>query len=257
MSKNFLKMCLLCAAIGSANGAFAYSGGFVNYQSVDVSVYLQGGNKVDPEATVAPILESFGDYTFGDLYTYAIFQESLRSNYDGPSSTYYFKLVPRLSAGKLLGRDLSFGPFKDISFAQWISKTKGYGYNYFPGIGIDWQASWIDWLRTMYYWERNPGLGWNDRRVHVDYGIPIKTGVGDFRIVGTLDHTFGLNGQAITTDFKPELHYDLGKAMGRAGGHLWVGAVVDVVRNKYKIESSDYYKTNQVSYGVLLRYSFN
>lgn len=257
MSKTFLKMCLLLAAIGSAKETFAYSGGFVNYQSVDVSLYLQGGNKVDPETALSPILESFGDYSFGDLYTYAILEKSLQSGYSGPSTTYYFKLVPRLSMGKLLGKDLSFGPFKDISFAQWISKTKDQGYNYFPGIGIDWQVAGFSWLRSMYYWEHNPGLGWNDRRVHVDYGLPFTTSMGDFRIVGTLDHTLGLNNQAITTDFKPELHYDLGKAMGQPGGHLWIGAVLDLVKNKYKIESSDYFKTNQSSYGVLLRYSFN
>jgi hypothetical protein len=45
--------------------------------------------------------------------------------------------------------------------------------------------------------------------------------------------------------------------MGQPGGHLWIGAVLDLVKNKYKIESSDYFKTNQSSYGVLLRYSFN
>lgn len=257
MSKNILNLFLLLAAIGFTNGASAYAGEFVYYQAVDVSVYLQGGNKVDPKNTIAPILESFGDYAIGDLYTYAILQKSLQSDYSGPSTTYYYKLVPRLSMGKLLGKDLSVGPLKDISFAQWISKTKDMGYSYFPGIGLDWQASWISWLRTMYYWERNPGQGWNDRRVHVDYGIPIPTRMGDFRIVGTFDHTFGLNDQAVTTDFKPELHYDLGKALGQPGGHLWVGVVVDLIKNKYKIQSSEHFKTNQASYGVLLRYSFN
>ncbi|AXF12924.1 hypothetical protein CUJ91_33795 (plasmid) [Paraburkholderia graminis] len=257
MFKKIIATCLLLAAIGSSQAVFAYSGGFVNYQSFDVSGYLQGGNKVDPKTTFSPIIESFGDYSFGDLYTYAIFETSLQDNYTGDPTTYYYKLVPRLSLGKLLGKDISFGPFKDITFAQWISKTEHYGYNYFPGVGIDWQASWIGWLRTIYYWERNPGQGWNDRRIHIDYGFPFSTKLGDFRIVGTFDHTFGLHGQAKTTDLKPELHYDLGKALGQPGGHLWAGIVLDPIKNKYKIQSTEYYPTNQFSYGVLVRYSFN
>ncbi|MET3228294.1 UNVERIFIED_ORG: nucleoside-specific outer membrane channel protein Tsx [Burkholderia sp. 1263] len=257
MFKTIATACLLLAAIGSSQSVFAYSGGFVNYQSFDVSGYLQGGNKVDPKTTFSPIFESFGDYRFGDLYTYSIFETSLQNDYAGGATTYYYKLVPRLSLGKLLGKDISLGPFKDITFAQWISKTEHRGYNYFPGIGIDWQAPWIGWLRTIYYWERNPGLGWNDRRLHIDYGFPFSTKLGDFRIVGTFDHTFGLHGQAETTDFKPELHYDLGKELGQPGGHLWLGIVLNPIRNKYKIQSTEYFPTDQFSYGALIRYSFN
>jgi len=255
MKKIYLYLILIMAML--PNASFAYSGGVVNYQSFDISGYLQTNNRVDPKTTFSPILESFGDYSFGDLYTYAIFETSLQNNGDGAATIWYYKFVPRLSLGKIIGKDLSFGPFKDLSFAQWIARTEHGNYNYFPGVAIDWQASWIGWLRTIYYWEHNSGEGWNDRRIHVDYGFPFSTRFGDFRIVGTFDHTFGLHGQAKTTDFKPELHYDLGKELGRPAGHLWVGIVLDPIKNKYKIQNTAYYPTNQFSYGALVRYSFN
>jgi len=38
---------------------------------------------------------------------------------------------------------------------------------------------------------------------------------------------------------------------------LWVGIVLDPIKNKYKIQNTAYYPTNQFSYGALVRYSFN
>jgi len=230
---------------------------FVNFQMFDTSLYVQAGNKVDPEKTVSPIFEAFGDYSIGDMYVYGIWQNALESSHrQGNASTYYYKFVPRLSMGKIFGKDLSFGALKDISFAQWISRAKGFDHEYMPGIGLDWNVPGFTWLRSMFYFEHNRELGWNDRRIHIDYGYPFSTRWGDFRIVGTFDRTFGGKGQAVVTDFKPEIHYDLGRALGHAPGHLWAGVVVNVVKNKYKIKDSEFFPTNQVSYGALIRYSF-
>jgi len=241
---------LLCTAFS------AHAGDFVNYQSFDASLYVQGGNKVDPQDTISPIFEAFGDYSIGDMYVYSIWQNALNHNYQGTGSTYYYKFVPRLSMSKIFNTDLSYGIFKDISFAQWIDRTQGYDYQYMPGIGLDWNVPGFAWLRSMYYFEHNEQLGWNDRRLHIDYGYPFSTKWGDFRIVGTFDQTFGGSGQAKTTDFKPELHYDLGKALGQKPGHLWTGLIIEPIKNKYKIQSTRYYDTDQASYGVSIRYSF-
>ncbi|MGO3619566.1 MAG: outer membrane protein OmpK [Pseudomonas helleri] len=247
-------MAMACTALASSYQAQA--GDFVNFQMFDASLYAQAGNEIDPEKTISPIFEAFGDYSIGDMYVYSIWQNAMEPNQQGTSSTYYYKFVPRLSFGKILGKDLSFGPLKDISFAQWISRTKGYHHEYMPGLGLDWDVPGFSWLRTMYYFEHNEQQGWNDRRIHIDYGYPFSTRYGDFRVVGTFDHTFGGRGQAKVTDFKPELHYDLGKAFGQAPGHLWTGIVLNPIKNKYKIEDSDDFPTNQVSYGALIRYSF-
>ncbi len=247
----------LAATLMMIWGSAAQAADFVNFQSFDTSVYVQAGNKIDPEKTISPIFEAFGDYSIGDMYVYSIWQNALESDHrQGVSSTYYYKFVPRLSMGKIFDTDLSFGPLKDISFAQWISRTKGYDTEYMPGIGLDWNVPGFTWLRSMFYFEHNKQMGWNDRRIHIDYGYPFSTRWGDFRIVGTFDQTLGGDGQAKVTDFKPELHYDLGRALGQAPGHLWTGIVINYVKNKYKIKDTPYFSTNQVSYGTFIRYSF-
>ncbi|KGM28540.1 hypothetical protein C6H64_05380 [Photorhabdus luminescens] len=244
-------MLLLLSAINQAQ-----AGHFVNFQSIDTSLYMQFENRVDPQKTISPILEAFGDYSIGDMYVYSIWQNSLQSDYQGDKSTYYYKVVPRVSLSKVTGNDISFGPVKDILFTQWIAKTKGIDYDYFPGISIDWQASWISWLRTIFYFENNAKGSWNDQRIHIDYGIPFNNSLGDFRVVGTFDYTLGLHGQPETIDFKPELHYDLGKLLGHQSGHLWTGIVLNPIKNKYKIRDTPYYRTDQFSYGIFIRYSF-
>ncbi|MGJ0577277.1 outer membrane protein OmpK [Xenorhabdus bovienii] len=234
----------------------AQASNFVNFQSIDTSLYLQSENKVAPQKTISPIVEAFGDYKIGDMYVYSIWQNSLQHDYQGDKSTYYYKFVPRLSASKITRYDLSYGPLKDVLFAQWIAKTKNVKYDYFPGISLDWQVPGFSWLRTLFYFENNAKGNWNDQRIHIDYAIPFNNQLGDFRIVGTLDYTLGLHDNPEMLEFKPELHYDLGKKLGYQSGHLWTGLVLNTTKNKYKIKDTLYYRTNQFSYGVFIRYSF-
>ncbi|CCW32564.1 conserved exported hypothetical protein [Xenorhabdus nematophila F1] len=229
---------------------------FVNFQSIDTSLYFQSENQVDPKKTISPIVEAFGDYKIGDMYVYSIWQNSLQHDYKGDKSTYYYKFVPRLSASKITGHDLSYGPLKDVLFAQWIAKTKNMKYDYFPGISFDWQVDNFSWLRTIFYFENNAKGSWNDQRIHIDYGIPFNNPLGDFRIVGTFDYTLGLRDNPEMLEFKPELHYDLGKKLGYQSGHLWTGIVVNLGKNKYKIKNTPDFRTNQFSYGIFIRYSF-
>ncbi|CDG20164.1 conserved exported protein of unknown function [Xenorhabdus poinarii G6] len=234
----------------------AHASQFVNFQSLDTSLYTQFENNVDPQKTISPIVEAFGDYKIGDLYVYSIWQNALQHDDRGDKSTYYYKWVPRLSASKITGYDLAYGPFKDVLFAQWIAKTKNVKPDYFPGISLDWQVDGFSWLRTIFYFENNANGHWNDQRIHIDYGLPFSNQLGDFRIVGTFDYTLGSGDNPEMIDFKPELHYDLGKQLGYQPGHLWTGVVVNPVKNKYKIKDTSDFHTNQFSYGVFIRYSF-
>lgn len=235
----------------------AYASPFVNYQSVDTSLYAFSGNRVDPYKTVSPVVEAWGDYSIGDMYVYGIWQRSLQGDYAGDTSTWYYKAVPRLSLSKNMDKDISFGIFKDASAALWVSRTKGDGFSYFPGLAVDWNIPGFSWLRTIYYFENNYQKGWDDRRLHIDYGYPFSTSSGDFRLVGTFDMTFGQGSNPVMIDVKPELHYDLGKALGYKPGHFWVGMVIEQIKNKYKIEDSSYFRTDQLSYGLMVRYSFS
>lgn len=253
ISSNSINLLLITLLILTNN---VQASSFINFQSIDTSFYLQLENKIDPQKTISPIVEAFGDYKIGDMYVYSIWQNSLQHGYQGDKSTYYYKFVPRLSVSKMTGYDLSYGAFKDLLFAQWIAKTKNENYDYFSGVSLDWQVPWFSWLRTLFYFENNAKGNWNDQRIHIDYGIPFNNQLGNFRIVGTLDYTLGLHDNPEMLEFKPELHYDLGKELGYQSGHLWTGIVLNITKNKYKIKDTPYYRTNQFSYGVFIRYSF-
>ncbi|MDH1866522.1 hypothetical protein N5D83_06785 [Pseudomonas chengduensis] len=238
---------------------------FVNFQSVDVSLYAFNDNKLAPETTVSPIVEAFGDYSIGDMYVYSILETNASDRSD---NTYYYKFVPRLSFSKIFNKDISSGIFKDVALAQWIAKTEGVdGIDYYVGLAIDWNLpfdGW-SWFRTIFYRENSAysdgtfTKGWDGSRLHIDFGIPFTTSLGDFRIVGTFDQTFN---DVKVTDFKPELHYDLGKALGNAPGHLWTGIVVNPIRNKYGVKdgapswTGGVADSNQMAYGAFIRYSF-
>lgn len=269
MRKKLRNTVLTLTFAGMAAASGAVNAGFVNFQSIDFSLYNFNDNKLAPETTVSPIIEAFGDYSIGDMYVYSILENNAGDdNWSGKDQTYYYKFVPRLSYSKIFNQDISHGIFRDVALAQWIAKTQDVeNIDYYAGIALDWNlpVQGFSWFRTIFYRENsaysdgNFSKGWDGSRIHIDYGIPFSTSVGDFRIVGTFDHTFN---DVRVTDFKPELHYDLGKAVGNAAGHLWTGIVINPIRNKYGVKDGAVSWTggeadsNQFAYGAFIRYSF-
>ncbi|MBK4714112.1 MULTISPECIES: hypothetical protein [Tenebrionibacter/Tenebrionicola group] len=254
----FFSYCLyVIFLMAFTEAAGAASRPFVNFQSLDGSLYFFDHNRVDPRRTFSTAVDAWGDYSIGDLYAYGTWQTALNNDYQGAKSSYYYKFIPRLSLGKNIDKDISWGIFKVTSLALWVSRTRGQGASYFPGLAMDWQLPGLDWFRTIYYFEHNDKKGWNDQRLHLDFGSVFSTDIGDFRIAGTYDMTFGQGRNPVMIDFKPELHYDLGKSLGYAPRHLWIGAVINPVKNKYKIQDTPAFRTNQFRYGFMVRYSFS
>ena len=269
VAEKLKKSAIALTTAGAAMTCSYANADFVNFQSFDVSLYNFNDNKMSPETTVSPIVEAFGDYSIGDMYVYSILENNAGDDdWTGKDQTYYYKFVPRLSYSKIFNQDISHGVFKDIAFAQWVAKTQDVdSVDYYAGIALDWNlpVNGFSWFRTIFYRENSAysdgvvSEGWDGSRIHIDYGIPFSTSIGDFRIVGTFDHTFN---DVRVTDFKPELHYDLGKALGNDAGHLWTGLVINPIRNKYGAKdgavgwTGGVTDSNQEAWGAFIRYSF-
>ena len=56
--------------------------------------------------------------------------------------------------------------------------------------------------------------------------------------------------------FNPQVKYDLGKALNWGAKQLYVGLEYDYWKNKYGIEDSGSFKTNQDTASLLVKYHF-
>lgn len=225
--------------------------------------------KVNPPLQHTFTFEHVSGWTWGDVF---LFVDQI--NYNGQKdpglgrNSYYGEFSPRLSLGKLSGRNLAFGPIKDILVAATYEFGEGDTEAYLLGPGFDLDIPGFDFFQVNIYYRkpdghRVPGGAW---QITPTWAYTLPVGNSDILIDGFIDWVIN-NRLASTREpgqvnyhanlhINPQIKYDLGKALGHAPKHLYVGIEYDYWSDKYGIRDSRVFRTNQNTASALLKYHF-
>ena len=228
--------------------------------------YLNGIDfKVDPPKQQTVTFEHASGWSFGDLF---IFVDGIKYNTEatngaGDGHTFYGEISPRLSLGKISGADLSFGPIKDVLLAATYEFGEDDVDSYLLGPAVDLNIPGFDYFQLNFYQRfpegNRPGKGvWQITPVW-SYTLPL--GNSDVLIDGYMDWVVDNDQNSRGTyhanlHFNPQVKYDLGKALNWGAKQLYVGIEYDYWKNKYGIEDSGSFKTNQDTASLLVKYHF-
>jgi nucleoside-specific outer membrane channel protein Tsx len=165
------------------------------------------------------------------------------SNPASKGTSYYAEFSPRLSLGKISGKNLSFGIVKDVLLAGTLemgeglrAKLIGVGLALdlpkfaFADINLYYRKSERDWLVE----QTDAGA-----QVTVDWLLPFAVGGQKFAFEGFVDYAWGEKGgsapKANNLIAGPRLLVDVGNWVG-APGTLQLGIEYQIWRNKFGIE---------------------
>lgn len=236
-----------------ASGALA--GDVLQWQDNSLS-YLYGDNfEVDPGSQQTLTFEHVSGWNFGDVFAFVDgISFNGEDNSAGDSHTYYAEIAPRLSAGKLSGKDLSFGIVKDVLLATCYEIGDNDLKNYLVGPGFDLNIPGFDFFQVNCYrvWNESDESSFQITPVwKITQPVAITTIVFD----GYIDWEFG-NGRN-NFHFNPQLTVDLGVYFGMDAGKLYAGAEYDYWTDKYAIDDGEYgLDTNQSAISALVKYHF-
>lgn len=230
--------------------------------------YLYGKDfRVDPRIQQTVTFEHASSWTWGDLFLFvdSIWFNGATNASDGHQG-FYGEISPRLSFGKLSGRDLSFGPVTDVLLATTLEYDQNDGRgtgrdqrNYLVGPGFDLKVPGFDYFQLNLYYRKPdggsaPSGAWQLTPVWA-YTLPV--GNSDLLIDGYLDWVMNNKGSYhANLHFNPQVKYDLGKAMGYGAKHLYVGTEYDYWSDKYGIKDSEGFRTDQSVFSFLVKYQF-
>ncbi|GGK00094.1 outer membrane protein OmpK [Pseudomonas matsuisoli] len=257
---------LFCAATAHAESPLIWQDNSLTY--------LYGKDfKVNPAIQQTLTFEHASAWNWGDLF---IFVDWI--NYNGESDsnlgkeTYYGEFTPRLSFGKLSGKDLSFGPIKDVLLAGTYERGENRNRNYLLGPGLDIDVPGFDYFQINLYYRKPDGITQQPSgqwQVTPVWGITLPVGNSDLLIDGYMDWVVNSKGSEARGDrlernlhFNPQIKYDLGKSLGYEAKHLYVGAEYDYWSNKYGIKDGGFVsenfvgKTDQNTASLLVKYHF-
>ncbi|SEQ73695.1 Nucleoside-specific outer membrane channel protein Tsx [Solimonas aquatica] len=197
----------------------------------------------------------YGDNFFFVDITNADRQGKLGSNGSGGEfATYYGELSPRLSFGKITGKDLSFGIFKDFLFTATLEmptatvvQLGGATNNlllqneqtYLYGLATDLKLPGFAYFQVNLYRRDNQssavGAG---GQLTLVWGAPFSIGPAKMMFEGFFDYAFsesGLHDNIITA---PRLLVDAGDFFG-APGTVQVGCEWQIWRNQFGIKDEN------------------
>ncbi len=261
MKRTCTSLILSAALLGTGP---ACAGDLLQWQNNSLT-YLYGKNfTVNPQIQQTVTFEHADAWKYGDNFFFLdrIFYNGKPDQNLGPS-TYYGEFTPRLSMGKIFDRSFAFGPVKDVLLAMTYEFGEGDTNSYLFGPGFDLDVPGFDYFQLNFYQRHTDSKrpGSNIWQITPVWSYTLPVGSSDVLIDGYMDWVVDNDRNAsgvyhANLHFNPQIKYDLGKALHWGEKQLYVGIEYDYWKNKYGLENSRDFKTNQDTASLLIKYHF-
>jgi nucleoside-specific outer membrane channel protein Tsx len=235
---------------------------FINWSDNSLTLLPYGwGFAVDPDEQSTFTYEHVHDSRIGDLFMFVDFVEFHGAPNGADDNTWYGEISPRLSLGKVLGKDLSFAPFKDVLVAATYERGEDadVAEAALAGVGFDLEVgkSGLRYLQLNVYGrsELTKGTrnGFHDVQVTMVAARPFSVGKARFLADGYFDWVLGLGSEEWSYHLNPQVSVDLGN-LWNTPDKLFAGVELDFWWNKYQIPSSAAFDTNQSAVSLMFKY---
>ncbi len=243
---------LACAQANAAD--------LLQWQNNSLTVLYGDNFKVNPEKQQTLTFEHASGWSFGDVF---FFVDTIHYSdvSEGDDTTYYGEFSPRLSFGKLTGADLKAGPVTDVLLAATYEFGEGDIKNYLIGPGFDLAIPGFDYFQVnLYRRHTDSSVKGDDEglwQITPVWSYTLPVGNSDLVIDGFIDWVVGNeDNYRNNLHFNPQIKYDLGKALSLSAKQLYVGIEYDYWKNKYGIEDSPAFETDQNTASLLVKLHF-
>ncbi|AKV10046.1 membrane protein [Pseudomonas fluorescens NCIMB 11764] len=263
MKDKIIKACLLLSAavvapISQADGKLLWHQESISYQ-------YGKDFKVDPRRMQIITFEHTSAWEWGDFFFFIdnYWYPGAQTAYDGHHGM-YSEYSPRFSLSKITGNDYSWGIVKDVLVATAIewdnnrSSGRDDQVNYLVGPGFDLSLPGFDYFMLNFYYRKpEGGEGMGGWQVTPVWSYTVPVGKSNIVVDGYIDWVLGDKyGLKHNFHFNPQIKYDIGKAFWSTPSKIYVGIEYDYWSNKYGIENTSAYDTNQNVTSAIVKYYF-
>lgn len=210
--------------------------------------FLYGqGYKVSPDDGAIVTLEHASAWNWGDLFAFVDIAE-----FDNDHTDTYAEIKPRLSIGRMLGRDLTRGPVSDVLLAAEWHKGEGDVEAYNVGIGFDLDVPGARYFTLNVYSRNDRHIGGHTVLVNSAWAFPFEVGDWKFLIDGFVDWMDNEGSSHANLLFVPQVKLDVGNFFGRPGRY-YAGVEYSHWDHKFGIEDSSALDSDERVVQALIR----
>ena len=264
------------ATESAADGTEPSDSKFFLWTDTSISLLPYGqGFEVDPDEQSTFTIEHAHASRIGDMFMFVDFNQFHGT--PGDNSTWYGEIGPRLSFGKMLGKDLSHTffrkslfEFKDVLLAAQYERGEDadVAEAFLLGVGFDLDVrdagilgglGKFNYVQLNFYGsaEMTEGMesGFQDMQVTMVASYPFQLGRAQFLLDGYFDWVVGFGSRDWSYHLNPQLTMDVG-AFWSSPRKLYAGIEADFWWQKYQIPDSAGFDTDQAAVSLLLKYHF-
>lgn len=225
------------------------------WQSNNIYLLHGSGYEVDADKQTTLTLEHVSGWDKGDLY---FFIDITKHRDSSQSNSLYGEFSPRFSLGKITGADFAAGPVKDILIATTAEFGKGEVEGFLIGPGFDLNVPSFDYFSLNIY-KRFTDRGRDGETIQVTpvWGLSGIAWGSKLIFEGYIDWNINNDGNYHKNiHINPRLKYDLGKTLNIKEGLALFGIEYSYWKNKYGIENSSFFETNQNTFSLFISAQF-
>lgn len=205
--------------------------------------------------------EHVSGHSWGDIFMFADYLTS-----DADSDELYTEISPRLSLGKMSGREVSFGPVKDVLLASTLelgnfddpnhlTATGPHFTNKLAGVGVDLAVPGFSFVQANVYHRNNDDKADNEQLTLV-WALPFALAGADFLYDGFIDWSSASADAHPSMNFTSQLKWDLGAQWGQAKS-LYAGIEYVHWNDKFGIKDGTFgIDSDERNVNLLVKYHF-
>lgn len=247
LNKSLLAACLALACIPAAHAERYFSDSSITLLYSDDYQAFGRQKRTDTFFT----FENATGHNWGSTFFFVDRNQGHGKNQDSDDT--YGEFAPNLSLGWLTGKDLSFGPIKDLTLSGQYEFGGGTNANnYLLGFGLEWKVPGFQYFATRFYHVDNSETD-NDYQMTMVWGLPFELGPNRILFDGYIDWSSAADDHKSDFHFNPQLKLDLGHYFGKPHV-LYAGIEYSYWRNKYGL-SSDVMDTES-AVSALIKFHF-
>jgi len=212
--------------------------------------YLRGSNlEVGDDEKNVFTLENASGFSWGSTF---LFFDRLSDRNLGGQETY-----GEVGANFTVATMEDGGFVRDVYIATQVEflATEGLPFqnNYLAGVGVSLNVPGANYFNVSYYQRSNGGTDDDNEQLTIVWAFPIAGGL--FMYDGFLDAPTSSDTAASSLNFTSQIKWDLGKSvLDMKPGKLWLGIEYAYWNNKFGIEDSPSFTTDERATSLLLKW---
>jgi len=177
-------------------------------------------------------LEHVNGWKYGDNF---FFLDTTNPTRTGTAN--YAEYSPRISFGKVSGKDLSLGFIKDFLLTGTLEVGNGFHNNLY-GLAADLDIPGFNFFQFNWYIRDEATADDEGYQITLAWAYPFKLGPADMMFEGFFDYAYGLENSEDNIITAPRLLVDVGKFFGKPNA-VQAGIVYQIWDNQFGVYGQD------------------